>query len=114
MAKSIIRNLEDLKRAKLVAKQKVKLSSYDVEYAFYSLPKRVLGSTASWIIGSVASGIAAAYSQGEPGTSEQPYNRKPTDSEKVNETSYKEKLKGVGEETLYFALGKLVETVLKK
>ncbi len=109
-----IKNLEDLKRAKKEAKQRVKDSNYQIEYSFQSLPKRVLGSTATWIIGSVASGIAAAYTQGEPGSTEHPYKGKQSDSEETKETSYKEKLKGAGEETLYFALGKLIEALLKK
>ncbi len=111
---SAIKNLEDLKRARLLAKLQVQQSTDELEYAFHSLPKRVLGSTATWVIGSLASGIAAAYMQGEPGSTDTDKAYHHTGEETEKETSYKEKFKGIGEEILYFSLGKLVETLLKK
>lgn len=107
-----IKTLEDLKLARVVMKQEVSKSALEINYAVQNLPKRFLGSTATWIIGSVASGIAAAYMQGEPGTTDR-QDAHAEDGEESN-TSYKDKLKGVGEEILYFSLGKLVESLLKK
>ncbi len=101
--KSHINSLADLKKAKRKTKKQVKQTVLEMQDVFDGLPVKALGATATWMLASVVKGISRAYDKSAVDGVEVDYN-----------ATFKDKLMSAGQETLSFALSRVVETLLKR